>query len=97
MAHQTLQKHKENACEQIGLRLNTNHQLRHMYNTFLKDQGIPVFDRSAVLGQKDADINLEIYTHLSDDALKKVAAADEIIFSMKNKKVAQTLQENEKA
>lgn len=34
---------------------------------------------------------------LSDDALKKVAAADEIIFSMKNKKVAQTLQENEKA
>ncbi|MBR4609046.1 MAG: hypothetical protein IKO38_01230 [Erysipelotrichaceae bacterium] len=35
--------------------------------------------------------------HLSDDALKKVAAADEIIFSMKNKKVAQTLQENEKA
>lgn len=97
MAHQTLQKHKENACEQIGLRLNTNHQLRHMYNTFLKDQGIPVFDRSAVLGQKDADINSEIYTHLSDDALKKVAAADEIIFSMKNKKVAQTLQENEKA
>ena len=34
---------------------------------------------------------------LSDDALKKVAAADEIIFSMKNRKVAQTLQENEKA
>ncbi len=54
-------------------------------------------DRLTVLGQKDADINTEIYTHLSDDALKKVTAADEIIFGMKNKKVAQTLHKNEKA
>ena len=64
IANQTLQNHKIKACEAIGLRVNTNHQLRHMYNTFLKDQGIPVFDRSTVLGQKDADINTEIYTHM---------------------------------
>lgn len=95
IANQTLQNHKIKACKQIGLRLNTNHQLRHMYNTFLKDQGISVFDRSTVLGQKDADVNAEIYTHMSEDALRKVAAADEKMFEMVGINVAQTLQKNQ--
>ena len=94
IANQTLQNHKIKACEAIGLRVNTNHQLRHMYNTFLKDQGIPVFDRSTVLGQKDADINTEIYTHMSEESLRKVAAADEKIFEMGGINVAQTLHKN---
>ncbi len=81
MAERTLNNHKQKALDLIGLRWNTNHQLRHLYNTFLKDQGVTVYDRSTTLGQKDAEINSSIYTHMSPEAMKKIADADEKLFN----------------
>ncbi|MBR4470256.1 MAG: tyrosine-type recombinase/integrase [Erysipelotrichaceae bacterium] len=83
MAERTLNNHKQKALETIGLRWNTNHQLRHLYNTYLKDQGISVYDRSTTLGQKDAEVNSSIYTHMSPEAMKKIADADEKLFNRK--------------
>ncbi|MBR0417933.1 MAG: tyrosine-type recombinase/integrase [Erysipelotrichaceae bacterium] len=84
MAERTLNNHKAKALELIDLRWNTNHQLRHMYNTFLKDQGIKDFDRSRTLGQKDVEINIDIYTHLSPEAIIEITAADDVLFQMKD-------------
>ncbi|MBR4421881.1 MAG: tyrosine-type recombinase/integrase [Erysipelotrichaceae bacterium] len=83
MAERTLNNHKQKALDLINLRWNTNHQLRHLYNTYLKDQGITVYDRSTTLGQKDAEINSSIYTHMSPEAMKKIADADEKLFNRK--------------
>ncbi len=81
MAERTLNNHKQKALDLISLRWNTNHQLRHLYNNYLKDQGITVYDRSTTLGQKDAEINSSIYTHMSPEAMKKIADADEKLFN----------------
>ncbi len=81
MAERTLNNHKEAALDSIGLRWNTNHQMRHLYNTYLKDQGIPVYDRSTTLGQKDAEVNSEIYTHLSPESIRKISEADDKLFN----------------
>ena len=80
MAERTLNGHKEKALYSIGLRWNTNHQLRHLYNTYLKDQGITVYDRSTTLGQKDAEVNSSVYTHMSKEAIRKISEADEKLF-----------------
>ena len=90
MAERTLNNHKAKTLELIGLRWNTNHQLRHMYNTFLKGQGITVFGRSKTLGQKDVEVNTEIYTHLSPEAIHKITAADDVLFQRKQASVSQT-------
>ncbi|MBQ1567307.1 MAG: hypothetical protein IIZ80_05405, partial [Erysipelotrichaceae bacterium] len=76
----TLNNHKKAALDAIGLRWNTNHQLRHLYNTYLKDQGIEVYDRSTTLGQKDIEVNSSIYTHMSKEAMRKISEADEKLF-----------------
>lgn len=80
MAERTLNQHKTKALDSIGLRWNTNHQLRHMYNTYLKDQGITVYDRSTTLGQKDVEVNSYIYTHMSPDSIRRISDADEKLF-----------------
>ncbi len=80
MAERTLNNHKEKALNAIGLRWNTNHQLRHLYNTYLKDRGISVYDRSTTLGQKDAEVNSSIYTHISEESMRRIAEADEKLF-----------------
>ncbi len=80
MAERTLNGHKEKALDSIGLRWNTNHQLRHLYNTYLKDQGITVYDRPTTLGQKDAEVNSSVYTHMSKEAIRKISEADERLF-----------------
>lgn len=80
MAERTLNNHKKKALDAIGLRWNTNHQLRHLYNTYLKDQGITVYDRSTTLGQKDVEVNSYIYTHMSKEAMEKISEADEKLF-----------------
>lgn len=80
MAERTLNANKTKALESIKLRWNTNHQLRHLYNTYLKDQGITVYDRSTTLGQKDAEVNSSVYTHMSKESMQKIAEADEKLF-----------------
>ena len=81
MAERTLNSHKQKSLDSIKLRWNTNHQLRHLYNTFLKDQGITVYDRSTTLGQKDAEVNSSVYTHMSPDSIKRITEADEKLFN----------------
>lgn len=48
------------------------HMLRHTYNTRLLESGIQVEDRMAILGQTDPEVNMRIYSHTSNDRIKKV-------------------------
>ena len=81
MAERTLNTNKQKSLDSIKLRWNTNHQLRHLYNTYLKDQGIAVYDRSTTLGQKDIEVNSNVYTHMSPDSIKRISEADEKLFN----------------
>lgn len=83
IAERTLNNHKAEALKAIGLRWNTNHQMRHMFNTAMKDGGVNAFDRGTVLGN-DGETNREIYTHASPETIKKVL---EIEKSMTNKSI----------
>ncbi len=40
--------------------------------------------RSTTLGQKDAEVNSSIYTHMSPEAMRKIADADERLFVRKS-------------
>ena len=46
------------------------HTLRHSYNTRMMEAGVPVEYRMKTLGQKDADVNMQIYTHTNYDSVK---------------------------
>ena len=47
------------------------HMLRHTFNTRMMEAGVPIEDRMKTLGQTDPEVNLKIYTHVSDNAVKK--------------------------
>ena len=46
------------------------HMLRHTFNTRMLEAGVSIEDRMKVLGQSDPDVNLKIYSHVSDNAIK---------------------------
>lgn len=47
------------------------HMLRHTFNTRMMEAGVSIEDRMRVLGQSDPDVNLKIYSHVSDNSVKK--------------------------
>lgn len=71
IAETTFNNHRKRAIKEAGLNLNTNHQMRHMFNTAMKDGGMTAFDRGKVLGN-DEEINNNVYTHISEETRNKV-------------------------
>ena len=52
----------------------TQHMLRHTYATILFLAGVDVKDMQELLGHKNLETTLKIYTHLQDEMREKKAA-----------------------
>lgn len=44
------------------------HKLRHMFNSNLKNYGIMVEERMSIMGHSSATVNMDVYTHVSEEA-----------------------------
>lgn len=64
--------HKERILKRIGLRWNTNHQLRHMYINKLRYSGVPEFDIQKVVGHETSFGTTDIYMHISKAGADKI-------------------------
>ena len=65
--------HKKKVLKKIGLRWNTNHQMRHMYSNCLRYGGIHEYDIAVVTGH-DTNVNKsnEIYYHVSKHSADQI-------------------------
>ncbi len=62
----------ESYCKESGVTA-TAHQWRHLYATVLFDAGIEAKDAQVLLGHAQFSTTMDIYTHVKDQRIAKVA------------------------